>query len=127
MYVDDSDDGRGLPVQLPPTDVERATMCICKPRPTPPPTPSPTPPIGFSVMFNDSSYSGCEADKVIAVTIVATGVSSKPYTVTVIPSELVPPNATEVLDFSKEPIEVTFNPGETKQTVLVASYIWPHR
>ena len=116
MYVDDSDDGRGLPIQFPPTDIERAKMCICKPHPTP----TPTPPIGFSVMFNDSRYSGCEADEVIAVTIVATGVSSKPYNVTVIPSELVPPNATEVLDFSNETIEVTFNPGETEQTVLVA-------
>ena len=33
----------GLPVQSPPTDDERATMCVCKPRPTlPPSTPTPT-------------------------------------------------------------------------------------
>ena len=44
--TDDPDDGMGLPVQLPPTDDERATMCICKPRPTLPTstlTASPTP------------------------------------------------------------------------------------
>ena len=36
----------GLPIQLPPTDDERATMCVCKPRytlPTPIPTPTPSP------------------------------------------------------------------------------------
>ena len=34
----------GLPVQLSPTNDERATMCVCKPRPTlPTPIPTPTP------------------------------------------------------------------------------------
>ena len=32
------DIGRGLPIQFPPTDIERAKMCICKPHPTPTPT-----------------------------------------------------------------------------------------
>ena len=117
--LDDSDDGMGLPVQLPPTDEERATMCICSPRPTlSPPTTTPTP--GFTVMFNDSSYSGAEADGVIAVTVVATGVSSVPYNVTITPSELVPVSARELFDYSNDTIVVTFNPGETNKTVLVA-------
>ena len=145
----------GLPVQLPPTDDERATMCRCKPRPTPPsptpttpptppptspspslsptptatPTPtsifnpSPTPPAGFTVMFNDSSYSGAEADGLIAVTVVATGVSSLPYSTTITPSETVPVSAREVFDFLNDTIVVTFNPGETEKTVFV--YINP--
>ena len=127
MHVDDVDDGRGLPVQLPPTDTERAKMCICKPRPTlpPPTTPSPTtpspttPPPGFTVMFNDNNFSGAEADGVIAVTIVATGVSSMSYTVTITPSELIPVSASEVLDYSNDIIVVTFNPGEISKTVFV--------
>jgi len=109
-YLDDPDDGMGLPVQLPPTDDERATMCVCKPRPNP---------LGFSVMFNDSSYSGDEADGVIAVTVVATGVSSTPYNVTITPSELDPVSARELFDYSNETIVVTFNPGETNKTVLI--------
>jgi len=109
-YLDDPDDGMGLPVQLPPTDDERATMCICKPRPNP---------LGFSVMFNDSSFSGDEADGVIAVTVVAAGVSSTPYNVTITPSELDTVSATELFDYSNDTIVVTFNPGETNKTVLV--------
>ena len=70
-------------------------------------------------MFNDSSYSGAEADGVIAVTIVATGVSSVAYTATITPSEHIPVSAKEVFDYSNDTIEVTFNPGETEQTVLV--------
>ena len=144
----------GLPVQLPPTDDERATMCICKPRPTasatpsptlipsPPPTPSstliptpsstliPTPPpthptLNITVMFNDSRYSGDEADGVIAVTVVATGVSSIPYNVTITPSELIPVSAREVFDYSNDTIIVTFNPGETNRTVLVVVNRYP--
>ena len=133
LCVDDSDDGMGLPVQLPPTDDERATMCICKPRPTlstpttsspttsSPTTSSPTTPSpsGLTVMFNDSSFSGDEVDGVIAVTIVATGVSSVPYNVTITPSEHIPVSAREMFDCSNDTIVVTFNPGETEQTVLV--------
>ena len=152
----------GLPVQLPPNDDERATMCICKPRPTasatpsptlipsPPPTPSstliptpsstliptpsstliPTPPpthptLNITVMFNDSTYSGDEADGVIAVTLVATGVSSIPYNVTITPSELIPVSAREVFDYSSDAIVVTFNPGETNKTVLVVVNRYP--
>ena len=70
-------------------------------------------------MFNASSYSGDEADGVIAVTVVATGVSPEPYNVTITPSELLPVSARELFDFSNDTIVVTFNPGETKQTVLV--------
>ena len=107
--VDDPDDGMGLPVQLPPTDDERATMCVCKHRPNP---------LGFSVMFSDSSYSGDEADGVIAVTVVATGVSSTPYNITITPSEFSPVSAT-LFDYSNDTIVVTFNPGETIKTVLI--------
>ena len=187
-HIDDSD-GMGLPVQLPSTDDERSTMCICKPHPTasatsatPSPTliPSPSPtlipipslfpssfssasptlipdpsptlfpssfsspsptlfPSSFSsssptlipspspthptlniiVMFNTHSYSGAEADGVIAVTLVATGVSSIPYNVTITPLELITLSAREVFDYSNDTIVVTFNPGETNKTVLI--------
>ena len=70
-------------------------------------------------MFNDSSFSGDEADGVIAITVVATGVSSMPYNVTITPSELIPVSAREVFDYSNDTIVVTFNPGETNKTVLV--------
>ena len=70
-------------------------------------------------MFNDSSFSGDEADVVIAVTVVATGVSLMPYNVTITPSELIPVSARELFDYSNDTIVVTFNPGETEQTVLV--------
>ena len=70
-------------------------------------------------MFNASSYSGAEADGVIAVTVVATGVSSLPYNVTITPSELAVVSARELLDYSNDTIVVTFNLGETEQTVLV--------
>ena len=112
MYycTDDPDDGMGLPVQLPPTDDERATMCICKPPPTPP---------TFTVMFNASSYSGDEADGVIAVTVVATGVSPEPYNVTITPSELLPVSARELFDYLNETIVVTFNHSETEKTVFL--------
>ena len=109
-YVDDPDDGIGLPVQLRPTDDERATMCVCEPRSNP---------LDFSVMFSDSSYSGAEADGVIAVTVVATGTSSMPYNVTIASSELSPVSASEVFDYFNDTIVVTFNPGETNKTALV--------
>ena len=117
MYycTDDPDDGMGLPVQLPPTDDERATMCICKP----PPTPPPPPPLNFTVMFNASSYSGDEADGVIAVTVVATGVSPEPYNVTITPSELLPVSARELFDYLNDTIVVTFNHNETEKTVFL--------
>ena len=70
-------------------------------------------------MFNDSSYSGAEADGVIAVTVVATGVLPFPYNVAITPSEIVPVSASELSDYSNDTIVVTFNPGETEQTVLV--------
>ena len=70
-------------------------------------------------MFNDSSFSGGEAVGVIAVTVVATGVSSMPYNVTITPSELIPVSAREVFDYSNDTIVVTFNPEETNKTVLV--------
>ena len=47
-------------------------------------------------MFNDSSYNGAEADGVIAVIVVTTGVSSLPYSVTITPSEQDPVSAREV-------------------------------
>lgn len=70
-------------------------------------------------MFNDSRYSGDEADGVIAVTVEATGVASLPYNVTITPLEFVSVSAREVLDFSNETIEITFNPGETEKTVFI--------
>ena len=73
-------------------------------------------------MFNDSSYSGAEADGAIAVTVVATGALPFPYNVTITPSEIVPVAASEWSewsDFSNDTIVVTFSPGETEQTVLV--------
>ena len=87
-------------------------MCICKPRPTPPS-------LNFTVMFNASSYSGDEADDVIAVTVVATGVLPFPYNVTITPSEIVPVSASELSDYSNDTVVVTFNHGETEKTVLV--------
>ena len=70
-------------------------------------------------MFNDSSYSGAEADGVVAVTVVATGVLPFPYNVTITPSEIVPVSASELSDYSNDTIVVTFNPGESEQTVVV--------
>ena len=116
LHTDDPHDGMGLPVQLPPTDDERATTCVCKARPT---LPLPTPSLNFIVMFNASSYSGNEADGVIAVTVVATGESPVPYNVTITPSKLLPVSARELLDYSNDTIVVTFNPGETEKTVLL--------
>ena len=70
-------------------------------------------------MFNASSYSGAEADGVIAVTVIATGVLPFPYNVTITPSEIVPVSASELSDYSNDTIVVAFNPGETEKTVLV--------
>ena len=70
-------------------------------------------------MFNASSYTGAEADGVLAVTVVTTGVSSLPFNVTITPSELAVVSARKLFDYSNDPIVVTFNPGETEQTVLV--------
>ena len=70
--TDDSDDGMGLPIQLPPTDYERATVCRCKPRSTPPPTlpPStPPPPPQITVSFKAVSYSAAESDGSIIFTV----------------------------------------------------------
>ena len=114
LYTDDPDDAMGLPVQLPPTDDERVTTCVCKPHPTLPP---PTPSLNITVMFNASSYSGAEADGVVAVTVVATGESPVPYNVTITPSQLLPVSARELFYYSKDTIVVTFNPGESKKTV----------
>ena len=75
----------------------------------------------FTVMFNASNYSGDEADGVIAVTVVATGELPvlHVYNVTITPSEHAPTSASGLSDFSNDTIVVTFNPGETKQTVLI--------
>ena len=70
-------------------------------------------------MFNDSSYSGAEADGAIAVTVVATGVLPFPYNVTITPSETVPVSATKIFDYSNDTIVITFKPGESEQTVVV--------
>ena len=70
-------------------------------------------------MFNASSYSGDEADGVIAVTVVATGVLPFPYNVTITPSEHVPTSASGLSDYSNDTIVVTFSPGETEKTALV--------
>ena len=52
--TDDPDDGMELPVQLPPTDDERAGKCICKPHPT---LPIPTPTLTLSSLMTTSSPS----------------------------------------------------------------------
>ena len=71
-------------------------------------------------MFSATNYNRAEADGVIAVTVVATGVLSHiPYNVTITPSELAEVSARELFDFSNDTIVVTFNPGETEQTVEV--------
>ena len=76
--------------------------------------------VDFTVMFNATNYSGAEADGVIAVTVVATGVSSLPYSVTITPIELtIASAARELFDYSNDTIVVTFNPGETEQTVFI--------
>ena len=141
--TNDRDDGMRLPIQLPPTDDERTIKCVCKPPPTLPtatptlipsslmttpsltlmPSPSPNqflpPTTSITVIFNASSYSGDEADGVIAVTVVATGVSPEPYNVTITPSEHVPTSVSGLSDYSNDTIVVTFNPGETEKTVLI--------
>ena len=79
-YIDDVDDGEGLPVQLPPTDEERATMCKCKPRPTPPsPTPPPLP--NITVSFKADSYSAIESDGNITFTVQSSQAFSSPFSV----------------------------------------------
>jgi len=75
---------------------------------------------GITVAFNSSTYSGAESDGIIPVTVVATGTASIPYTVIITPSESDPQSATAEVDFSNEPTEVTFNPGETEKTGNVA-------
>ena len=70
-------------------------------------------------MFNDSSYIGEEADGFIAVAVVATGVSSMPYNVTITPSELDTVSTRELFDYSNDTIVVTFNPGETNKSVMI--------
>ena len=69
-------------------------------------------------MFNVSSFTGDEVNG-LPVTVVATGVSSVPYNVTITPSELVPVSASEVFDYSNDTVVVTFNPGDTEQTTLI--------
>ena len=71
------------------------------------------------VMLNTSSYSRDEADGVIAVTIVATGESLVPYNVTITPSELANVSARELFGYLNDTIVVSFNPGETENTVLL--------
>ena len=126
----------GFPVQLPPTDDEQATMCICKPHPTPSPpipspilspspspspSPNPTPPLlNFTVLFKDITFSGSEADGSIAVTVVATGVSPFPYNVTIMLSEFDQVSSGELPDYSDDTIVLTFNPGDTEKTALIA-------
>ena len=70
-------------------------------------------------MFSADNFSGDEADGVIEVTVVATGVSPFPYNVTITPSELLPVSARELFDYVNDTIVVTFNPGETEKTVLL--------
>ena len=70
-------------------------------------------------MLNATNYSGAEADGVIAVTVVATGLSLVPYNVTITPSELLPVSARELFDYSNDTIVVTFNPGKSEKTVLL--------
>ena len=73
--------------------------------------------IDITVAFDSREYSGAEADGVISVTVVATETASIPYTVIIIPSESDPRSAREGIDYSNEPVEVIFNPGETEKTV----------
>ena len=54
------------------------------------------------------------------MTVVATGVLPFSYNVTITPSETVPVSASQLSDYSNDTIVVTFNPGETEQTVLVS-------
>ena len=68
------------------------------------------------MLFNDSSYSGAEADGVIAVTVVATGESSLPYTVTITPIELDPVSASELVDYISVSRNVTIVAGNVSQT-----------
>ena len=66
----------GLPVQSPPTDDERATMCRCKPRPTLPPPPPP-----IIVSFKEVSYSSVESGGSITFTVQASQASSDAFSV----------------------------------------------
>ena len=75
--------------------------------------------VDITVAFDSREYLGAEADGIISVTVVATGTASIPYTVIITPSELDPRSAREGIDYSNEPVEVTFNPGETKKSVNI--------
>ena len=84
---------------------------------SPPPTLPPF--LNVTVMFNNSLFSEGEAKDIIEITVVATGTSSVPYTVTITPSELVPVSARELFDYSNDTIVLTFSPGDTKKSVLI--------
>ena len=87
VYIDNVDDGIGLPVQLPPTDNERAKICRCKPHPAPSPTlspiPSPSiqPPSQITVSFKEMSYSADESDSNITFNIQISQASSNSISV----------------------------------------------
>ena len=80
-------------------------MCVRKPRPNP---------LGFSVMFSHSSYSGDEADDVIAVTVAAIGALSMPYNNTIRNFQMGNTEGYEVdLASDSESFVVKFNPVDS--------------
>ena len=71
-------------------------------------------------MFNDTIFRGAETNGIIEVTVIATGISSVPYNVTITPSELLPVSARELFNCSNDTtVVVTFNHGDTEQSVLI--------
>ena len=79
--VDDFDDGMGLPLQLPPTDHERGTICRCKPPPPTLPPSTPPPPPQINVTFKAVSYSADESDGSIVFTVNASQPFSDEFSV----------------------------------------------
>ena len=74
--ADDATDGMGLPLQVPPTEYERTTICKCKPPPT-----EPTPLPQITVFFKSVSYPASESDGSIIFTIQSSEAFSDEFSV----------------------------------------------
>ena len=76
-YTDDFTDGMGLPLQLPPTEYERTTICKCKSPPSTEPPPLPQ----ITVSFKSESYPASESDGSIIFTVQASEAPSDEFSV----------------------------------------------
>ena len=66
-------------------------------------------------MFSDAIYKGSEADGLVPVTVVATGVVSLSYTVVITPTESSPVSAQAGIDFVNHTYSLTFNDTSLEQ------------